>query len=85
MTDNAGTRSTDYVTGVSDHPCGEITPEMQAVMDGNSRALAEMMDSPRDGSVSVRYRVVDIDASQKRAPVLRSNEASAPKDGDPAA
>jgi hypothetical protein len=43
MTD--ASNSTEYAIGVSDHAC-EVTEEMQAVMEANSRALAEDLATP---------------------------------------
>lgn len=72
-----------YAIGFSDRTC-EITPEMQSVLDANSRALSEMLASPRDGTIPVRYHVVEINASQVGAPVLRPDEASIPQNSNTA-
>jgi hypothetical protein len=66
-------KKSDFAVGLSKHSC-EITPEMQAVMDRNSRAVAEMMALPRDGSVPVRYSVIEIDALKEWVPILRPHE-----------
>ena len=63
---------------MADRSSSKALRKFRAIAKANSRALEEMMASPRQAPINVRRDERQVDALKKRMPLRRSNKRHAP-------